>query len=58
MQNVAPRLSQNPGRVATAGPALGQHNDEVFSGRLGLNPAEIAELAARRIIGTGAPEAA
>ncbi|RME64517.1 MAG: CoA transferase, partial [Alphaproteobacteria bacterium] len=32
MQNVFPKLSQTPGRVAWAGPALGAHNDEVYRG--------------------------
>ena len=36
MQNVAPRLSDTPGRVNHVGPELGQHNDEVFSGILGI----------------------
>jgi formyl-CoA transferase len=53
MQNVAPRLSENPGRVATAGPLLGQHNEAVFSGMLGLSAGDIADLAARGIVGTG-----
>jgi formyl-CoA transferase len=53
MQNVAPRLSQNPGRVATAGPALGQHNDEVFAGLLGMAATEIADLATRGVVGRG-----
>jgi formyl-CoA transferase len=53
MQNVAPRLSENPGRVATAGPLLGQHNEAVFSGMLGLSASDIADLAARGIVGTG-----
>jgi formyl-CoA transferase len=51
MQNVAPRLSANPGRVATAGPELGQHNDEIFGGLLGLEPARLAELNGSGIIG-------
>jgi formyl-CoA transferase len=42
MQNVAPRLSRTPGRVRTAGPALGEHNREVWQGVLGLTDDEIA----------------
>ena len=43
MQNVAPRLSATPGQVRWTGPALGQHNDEVWTG-VGVTPAELAEL--------------
>lgn len=45
MQNVAPKLSATPGAVRTPGPALGQHNDEVYGGLLGLTAVEIAALA-------------
>ena len=30
MQNVTPQLSRTPGRVRTAGPALGEHNEEIW----------------------------
>ncbi len=30
MQNVAPRLSETPGAILHAGPALGEHNDYVY----------------------------
>ena len=33
-----------PARSATAGPALGEHNDEVYRGLLGLSTEEIAAL--------------
>ena len=36
MQNVAPKLSTTPGRVRTAGPELGEHNEEVWGGLLGV----------------------
>jgi len=39
MHNVVPRLSDTPGRIDRTGGALGQHNDDVFGGELGL-PAE------------------
>ena len=41
MQNVAPRLSDTPGRVATPGPALGQHNAEIFRDLLGLDAGDL-----------------
>jgi formyl-CoA transferase len=44
MQNVAPRLSATPGSVHHAGPELGQHNDEILRGLLGIPPERQAEL--------------
>lgn len=53
MQNVAPRLSDTPGRVVSPGPELGEHNADVFKGLLKLDDARISELAERGIIGRG-----
>ena len=50
MQNVAPRLSATPGRVAWPGPALGQHNQEVYQGLLGLPAEEVERLADQGVI--------
>ena len=50
MQNVAPRLSATPGRVAWPGPALGQHNREVYQGLLGLPDEEVERLADQAVI--------
>jgi len=50
MQGVAPRLSETPGRVAWAGPALGEHTDAILTERLGLGAGELADLRARGII--------
>ncbi|NQW54363.1 MAG: CoA transferase [Rhodospirillales bacterium] len=49
MQGVVPRFSETPGVVRHAGPAMGQHNEEVYGG-LGLSAAEIADLRARKVI--------
>ena len=50
MQGVVPRFSRTPGRVVRAGPALGENNDDVYRDVLGLSPADIEGLRARRVI--------
>jgi formyl-CoA transferase len=50
MHNVAPKLSATPGAVRTAGPALGEHNDQVWGGLLGLGPDELARLRGAGVI--------
>jgi len=44
MQSVFPKLSETPGQVRWAGPTLGQHNEEVYKGILGMSDAEIEAL--------------
>ncbi len=44
MQNVAPKLSATPGAVRTAGPELGEHNESVWGGLLGLAPDDLRRL--------------
>lgn len=50
LHNVAPKLSDTPGAVRHLGPALGEHNDEVYRDRLGISADELAELKDRAII--------
>ncbi len=50
MQNVAPRLSDTPGKVRHVGPALGEHNAYVYGEVLGLSEERQAELQAAGVI--------
>ncbi|HEX2173407.1 MAG TPA: CoA transferase, partial [Dehalococcoidia bacterium] len=44
MPSIGPRFSQTPGEIRHAGPDLGEHNDEVYQGLLGLDAADLARL--------------
>jgi formyl-CoA transferase len=50
MQNVAPKLSETPGAIRSPSPAMGQHNDEVYLGLLGLSEERYADLKAAGIV--------
>jgi succinyl-CoA:(S)-malate CoA-transferase subunit B len=50
MPNVVPRMTGTPGRIDRLGPALGEHNDEVWGKRLGLSPQRIDELTQAGVI--------
>ena len=50
MQNVVSRLDGTPGKVHWTGPALGQHNDEVYGEVLELSREERAALRERGVI--------
>jgi crotonobetainyl-CoA:carnitine CoA-transferase CaiB-like acyl-CoA transferase len=49
MQNVLFRLSETPGEVKWSGPALGEHNAEVY-GELGIGEQELGDLSAKGIV--------
>ena len=51
MQNVVPKLSATPGSIEWSGPVLGEHNDEVLGGILGLDTDAISQLRDDGIIG-------
>jgi formyl-CoA transferase len=44
MHNVVPKLSDTPGRVRRVGPALGEHNEEIYRDLLGLRDDELTSL--------------
>jgi formyl-CoA transferase len=50
MQNVAPKLSRTPGSVRWPGPELGEHNDEIFRGVLGMSEERIHALSEAGVI--------
>ena len=47
---VAPKFSQTPGAVEHLGPALGEHNQQVYGGWLGLSKTAVAKLAQEGVI--------
>ncbi len=48
---IVPRLSESPGEIRSAGPAvMGRHNDEVYRDLLGYSDAQIARLQAEGIL--------
>jgi crotonobetainyl-CoA:carnitine CoA-transferase CaiB-like acyl-CoA transferase len=48
---ILPKLQQHPGRTESAGPALGEHTDEVLKDLLQLSAATLAELRREKVIG-------
>lgn len=50
LQNVVPKLSDTPGSVRSLGPALGQHNDEVWGGLLGRNDGQLDQFRTNGVI--------
>lgn len=50
MQGIVPKLRDAPGAVRRAGPALGEHTDEVYAELLGLDAAELTALREKKVI--------
>lgn len=51
MQGLIANLTRTPGRIRSAGPMLGEHNDEILRDRLGCPPEDLAQLVADGVIG-------
>jgi crotonobetainyl-CoA:carnitine CoA-transferase CaiB-like acyl-CoA transferase len=45
-----PRLSESPGQVTRSAPLLGEHNQEIYCGELGLSHDDLAALRASGVI--------
>ena len=50
MQGVYPRFSRTPGAIRRGAPRLGEHDDEVYRGVLGLSADEVDELRREGVI--------
>jgi formyl-CoA transferase len=51
MQAVMPRLSDTPGTIRSAGPALGADTDAVLTELLGLSAQDVAKLRGNGVVG-------
>ncbi|UCG71476.1 MAG: CoA transferase [Chromatiales bacterium] len=47
---IVPKLSDTPGRTDWPGPDVGAHNEEIYSGVLGMSADELADLRERGVI--------
>ncbi|MDG2308861.1 MAG: CoA transferase [Candidatus Binatia bacterium] len=50
MQGVYPRFSRTPGEIRSGAPRLGEHNEEVYSGLLGLSGDDLTNLSRDGVI--------
>jgi len=51
MPGIVPKLSRTPGQVTSVGPSKpGEHNEEIYCGRLGLSKDDLAALAKKGIV--------
>jgi formyl-CoA transferase len=50
MQNVAPKLSETPGGIRAPSPQMGQHNEDVYMGLLGMSRERFEALQSAKVI--------
>lgn len=50
MPGIVPKFSETPGGVDWVGPAMGEHNRDVYMGVLGLSQGELDDLAKRGVV--------
>lgn len=50
MQGIVPKMSGTPGEVKWAGPAIGEYNEEIYCGRLGVSKEELEKMKADGVI--------
>ena len=50
MQSMFPKLSATPGKVRWTGPDLGEHNEDIYKGLLGMDDATFKDYRAKGII--------
>ena len=51
MAGIVPKLSRTPGEIVSTGPLrIGEHNEEIYLGKLGLSRDELERLKARGVI--------
>lgn len=48
--NVVPRFSETPGAIRHRAPELGEHNEEIFCGQLGLSDDDLRQLKEKGVI--------
>jgi crotonobetainyl-CoA:carnitine CoA-transferase CaiB-like acyl-CoA transferase len=47
---VVPRLMETPGSICRTAPLLGEHNQEIFAGELGMSSDDLIALRAEGVI--------
>jgi crotonobetainyl-CoA:carnitine CoA-transferase CaiB-like acyl-CoA transferase len=55
MTGIVPKFSRTPGEVASAGPALGEHTEEIVRGVAGIDRSTFDSLLAAGVLATSQP---
>jgi len=50
MQGIVPKMSRTPGKISSAAPAVGEHNQELYRRLLGYGMSELEQLRTERVI--------